>query len=229
MADLGTEPGEPKRLLWGPGDLQNYLIETSRGEEFLLDRRLYPDYFSLGLEGNQSLNNLRDKTHVFEQWSTVGVNSNQRELKLHPIPKIGEHTHVRIAEVIKMAEEAEKQEGIDNVVGLNHSHGGFIHNPDRVQFSLADLYFIIGGTPIRGNRMVFLSLVAEDQNAFVFRSRDTSKLSSKLEKTRQLFESRWQHEWGSLEQINYAIAEQYGLVIYRAKKDKPLKRMYPAI
>ena len=86
MADKGAEVGEPRQLFWTADNLRNYLVASSRGEQFLLDRRDYPEFFSLGGEGNQSLNNLRDQTYVFEKWSTAGVNSNQRELKFRLIP-----------------------------------------------------------------------------------------------------------------------------------------------
>lgn len=229
--------------VWTSQHFIEYLMALGRSKNFLIPTDQYPDLIELSEGLHKSLEDMRVRTSTsnYEYYSVVGFTTLLRRVSVPKLPLKGNEGQVP-PEIIKEAHSLASNEGIDKIVGDIHSHPRASH----LAFSLGDLYGVV-----YPNSTNFVNaVVGQNENLFVFKSKDTT--TTGLDKdvlTQGAFCRFWYEQNGyrflghdpkkgemaepviknapSIWELNLKVAKRHNLVFYEGETKTDLVKVFP--
>lgn len=239
VAEVRERP-QPNEDKWNYEYFREYLKAIARGKKFLLTSGQYPKEFSVNDEWHRAINEMRRLTLVdsLERYALIGYKEDKRGIYLQIIPATGEPHRIPREVVEEQKKIAKDKYKLSGFVGDIHTHpyisSSTIESPSNY-YSATDLKNLLSNSesPLK-------VLITPNHNLFAFWTKETSPTSIK---DSEAFSGYWEESQGfqhlgpqsarakfkesNYWDVNTAIAQGHGLVLYRANPNSPLQKAYP--
>lgn len=248
--EIKTPPIKEQAIKWDYNYFREYLLGLSRGKKFLLPTKQYPTRIELSQDWHKTFDEMREETERdgHERWVLIGFRENERSIYLPKIPAKGMRDHVPGEVIVDYAEKYRRKYGIMNLVGDIHSHPPLIHRFIKLPFisaffSAEDLYCLLVG------HITAMGVVdsTSNESLFVFKTRNTRDVPPYIF-NQDSFAEHWYQKVGlipvklfghrdaiptkinaNLWTCNIEIAREHDLVLYVAKPNQDLVKVFPPI
>lgn len=241
--------GENKERVnrWAYDQLREYLLALTRGREFLLSSKEYPEEIQLSKDWQEILDRMRQESvDGHERWALVGFKIDKRALYLPEVPSKGTTTHVPSNVILETLDRAKWQSHLIDMVGDIHTHP----KHPRAIFSAGDLYTLLISDQYANKNNSMIMVLGEQENTVAFKTRDTESLTfSASIFSQESFEKYWYERngfeykgnvekfgaeraiaktpWADGWKVNLDIADRHNLVLYKGKPNGPLIKQFP--
>ncbi len=228
---FGVKRPESKEARWNYDKFREYLLLLTRGKDFALSAKNYPEKIALGKNWHDVLNQIRkDSEDGIERFAVIGFKEDKKAIYIQTILLKGSPESVP-QEVIDQAVDRARKHGIEYRLGNIHSHPrqlyekiwGVIQKPKQHSAVLSqdDLFSFL-----QFPQSVAV-LVEGNQNLFVFKCRESTGMPIGAEfLNRDTFKKYWSGRFQDWE-MNLKIAERHNLVLYKGQANQDLIKVFP--